>query len=53
MCIAAAQHVADKNLYGRFAIPAEFIPPIERPEMADERHFLALYLFLLGTATAR
>jgi glutathionylspermidine synthase len=30
MCVAAAQHVIDKGLYERFAIPPEFIPMIEQ-----------------------
>jgi glutathionylspermidine synthase len=36
MCIAAAQHVIDKNLYAQFAIPPEFIPLIERSWNNDE-----------------
>jgi glutathionylspermidine synthase len=36
MCIAAAQHVIDKNLYAQFAIPSEFIPLIERSWNNDE-----------------
>ena len=36
MCIAAAQHVIDKNLYAQFAIPPEFIPLIERSWSNDE-----------------
>ena len=29
MCVAAAQHVIDHNLYAQFAISAEYIPLIE------------------------
>jgi glutathionylspermidine synthase len=36
MCIAAAQHVIDNNLYERFAIPREFVPLIERSWNDDE-----------------
>lgn len=45
MCIAAAQHVIDKNLYGRFAIPAEFIPLIERSWNDDEATFFGRFDF--------
>ena len=36
MCIAAAGHVIDSGDYGRFAIPAEFVPLIERSWNEDE-----------------
>ncbi len=36
MCIAAAGHVIDKGDYAHFAIPAEFIPMIERSWNDDE-----------------
>jgi glutathionylspermidine synthase len=36
MCIKAAQHVIDQNLYARFAIPPEFVPLIERSWNDDE-----------------
>ncbi len=36
LCIAAAQHVIDEKRYERFAIPAEFIPMIERSWNEDE-----------------
>lgn len=45
MCIAAAQHVIDKNLYARFAIPAEFIPLIERSWNDDEATFFGRFDF--------
>jgi glutathionylspermidine synthase len=36
MCIAAAQHVIDHDLYDRFAIPREAVPKIERSWNDDE-----------------
>ena len=36
MCIGAAAHVIDQGGYERFAIPAEFIPMIERSWSDDE-----------------
>ena len=45
MCIAAAQHVIDKNLYARFAIPPEFIPLIERSWNDDEATFFGRFDF--------
>ena len=36
MCIEAAGHVIDSGDYGRFAIPAEFVPLIERSWNDDE-----------------
>jgi glutathionylspermidine synthase len=36
MCIAAAQHVIDKDLYDRFAIPRECVGMIERSWNDDE-----------------
>lgn len=45
MCIAAAQHVVDKKLYARFAIPPEFIPLIERSWNDDEVTFFGRFDF--------
>ncbi len=36
MCLAAAQHVIDNDLYDRFAIPREYVPMIERSWNDDE-----------------
>jgi glutathionylspermidine synthase len=36
MCIAAAQHVIDRDWYDRFAIPREAVPKIERSWNDDE-----------------
>jgi len=35
LCLGAVQHVMDNNLYGKFAIPASFIPYIEKTWMED------------------
>ena len=45
MCIAAAQHVIDKNLYHHFAIPPEFIPLIEQSWNNDETTFFGRFDF--------
>lgn len=45
MCIAAAQHVIDKNLYHLFAIPPAFIPMIEQSWHADEATFFGRFDF--------
>ncbi len=45
MCLAAAQHVIDKNLYHLFAIPPAFIPMIEQSWNNDEATFFGRFDF--------
>lgn len=45
MCIEAAGHVIKTGNYDRFAIPAEFIPMVERSWNDDEATLLAALIF--------
>jgi glutathionylspermidine synthase len=35
LCLVAVQHVIDEQLYGKFAIPKDFVPYIEKTWEAD------------------